>query len=196
MNDRDEAFVVAVSGMSGAGKSSVVRKTVERLGDATALHFDDYAAESIYPPDLHDWLARGADVDEWKTPRLVADLRKLRRGPYAYVLVEEPFGKTRTEMRELIDLAAHLELPADVLLARRLLRRIEEERHQYGDRLVEQLHRDLRDHLATDRTLELTGAANARSAADVVLDGRQTIEEIAETLAEEIRRASSRRPPR
>lgn len=187
MSDRDHSLVVAVSGMSGAGKSSVVRRTVQLLGNATALHFDDYAADSEYPADLHDWFARGADVDEWKTPRLVADLRALRSGPYAYVLVEEPFGRTRAEMRDLIDLAAHLDLPSDVLLARRLLRRIEEERHQFGDGLIDQLRRDLREHLSTDRTLELTGAANARAAADIILDGRKSVEAIAETLTAEIR---------
>lgn len=183
---RNEAFVVAVSGMSGAGKSSVVRKTVERLGNATTLYFDDYVAGSIYPPDLQDWLARGADVDEWKTPRLAADLRALRNGPYEFVLVEEPFGRTRAEMRDLIDMAAHLDVPTDVLLARRLLRRLEEEREQYGDQLLDRLHGDLREHLATDRSLELAGNASAKAAADVVLDGRKSIDEIAEMLTREI----------
>jgi uridine kinase len=183
---RKEAFVVAVSGMSGAGKSTVVRRTVERLGNATALHFDDYVADSVYPPDLQDWLARGADVDEWKTPRLAADLRALRAGTHDYVLVEEPFGKMRAEMRGLIDLAAHLDVPADVLLARRLLRRLEEERAEFGDQLLDKLHGDLREHLATDRSLELTGNTTAKAAADIVLDGRRTIDEIAQTLADEI----------
>lgn len=187
MNDRrNEAFVVAVSGMSGAGKSSVVRKTVEQLGNATALHFDAYAADSIYPPDLRDWLRRGADVDEWKTPRLAADLRELRSGPFEFVLVEEPFGRTRAELRDVIDLAAHLDVPTDVLLARRLLRRLEEEREQYGDQVLDRLHRDLREHLAADRSLELAGAASAKAAADVILDGTKMIDEIAETLAREI----------
>lgn len=174
--------------MSGAGKSSVIRHTVERLGYATALHFDDYVAESVYPPDLRDWLARGADVDEWKTPKLVADLRKLRSGPFRYVLVEEPFGRTRAEMRDLINMAAHLDVPTDVLLARRLLRRLNEEREEFGDRLLDRLHDDLREHLATDRSLELAGGASAKAAADVILDGKKTIDEIAATLAAEVLR--------
>ena len=187
MSDRrNEAFVVAVSGMSGAGKTSVVRDAVARLGSATSLHFDDYAADSIYPADLHDWLQRGADVDEWKTPRLAADLRALRAGSHDFVLIEEPFGRRRAELRDLIDFAVHLDVPADVLLARRLLRRLEEEREQFGDAVIDRLHRDLREHLATDRSLEIAGAASARDAADFVLDGRRSIDEIARTLVDEI----------
>lgn len=188
MNDRnEEAFVVAISGMSGAGKSSVVRGTLERLGNATALYFDDYVARSTYPPDLHDWLARGADVDEWKTPHLAADLRALRAArTYAFVLVEEPFGRRRAEMHGLIDASAHLDVPTDVLLARRLLRRLTEEREQFGDRLLDRLHLDLTEHLVTDRSLEIAGAASARAAADIVLDGRKTLDELSEALANEI----------
>lgn len=190
-----EAFVVAVSGMSGAGKTSVVRQTVERLGNATALFFDDYIRVSTYPPDLMDWLARGADVDEWKTPQLAADLRALRTsGEFDYVVMEEPFGRKRAEMRGLIDMAAHLDVPSDVLLARRLLRRLEEERHQFGDAVLDRVHQDLREHLSTDRTLELAGAESAKASADIVLDGRKTLDEIVTRLVEEVeRRASARR---
>jgi hypothetical protein len=73
-----------------------------------------------------------------------------------------------------------------VLLARRLLRRLTEEREQFGDGLLDQLHRDLTEHLTTDRSLELAGAASARAAADIVLDGRKTLDELSETLANEI----------
>lgn len=195
MSDRsEEAFVVAISGMSGAGKSSVVRRTLDRLGNATALYFDDYMSVSTYPADLLDWLARGADVDEWKTPQFAADLRSVRRsGEHAFVLVEEPFGRRRAEVRDLIDVSAHIDVPADVLLARRLLRRLTEEREQFGNELLHRLHRDLTEHLTTDRSLEIAGAASARAAADIVLDGRKSIDELADVLAGEIVRRAAQR---
>jgi ABC-type multidrug transport system ATPase subunit len=40
------AFVIAVSGPSGAGKSTVVRTLAARLGEAMALYFDDWPAQS------------------------------------------------------------------------------------------------------------------------------------------------------
>ena len=193
--------MIAVSGISGAGKSSVIARALVLLGDAVSLRFDDYTAVSTYPADLGAWAARGANVDEFLTPQLASDLRALRSGqpiappsattqiiPAAFILVEEPFGKMRSEMQELIDLAAHIDVPPDVLLARRLLRRLREERHEYGERIAEQLERDLEAHLSRGRGLDALGSQAIRDHADVVLDGTKTIDELAETLVTEIRR--------
>jgi uridine kinase len=198
-----QPYVVAVSGISGSGKSSVIRRAVERLGDAVSIHFDDYASVSTFPENLQEWLAQGADVNAFRTPRLADDLRTLRAGaaialpddrgvvsPAAIVLFEEPFGRMRREMTPLIDFVAHLDVPADVLLARRLLRRLEEER-AIGDGLYDLLHRELQRYLASGRELEARGAAVIRAEADVVLDGTQTVDEIAGALAVYIR---ERRP--
>jgi uridine kinase len=180
------AYVVAVSGISGAGKTSVIRRAAGLLEPAACLYFDDYAASSTYPPDLKEWVERGANVDEWQTPQLAADLRALREGPNAVVLVEEPFGKLRREMAGLIDLAIHLDVPGDVLLARRLMRRIEEQRD--SEELIERLEHDLRHHLAAGRKLDALGTAEARKAADIVVDATVSIDEIAERVVAEIRR--------
>jgi uridine kinase len=194
-----QPYVVAVSGLSGSGKSSVIQRTLELLGDAVAIQFDDYASVGAFPEDLKEWLARGADVDAFQTPHLANDLRTLRSGasvtlpgergvvlPAAFILVEEPFGRMRAEMAPLIDFAAHLEVPADMIFARRLLRRLEEERH-LGDALYGRLENDLHRHLAEGRELDARGAVAIRAAADVVLDGMRTVDEIAQTLAEHIR---------
>lgn len=194
-------YVVAVSGMSGAGKTSVVRRAVEILGDAVALHFDDYISVSTYPSDLEQWLVEGADVDVWKTPRLAEDVRALRAGraialpesgtvvePADVLVLEEPFGKMRREMAGLIDLAVHIDVPADVMLARRLLRRISEEGEQYGERLLDQLRQDLEHHIASGRLLQARGAVVARDAADLVLEGTRTIDDLAQAVVDEVRR--------
>ena len=194
-------YVVAVSGMSGAGKTRVVRRAVEILGNAAALHFDDYISVSTYPPDLQQWLAEGADVDVWRTPRLADDIRALRAGkaivlpesgvvvePAEVLVLEEPFGKMRREMAGLIDLALHIDVPIDVMLARRLLRRLSEEREQYGESLLDQLRSDLEHHIGSGRLLQARGAVVARDAADVVLEGTLSIDELARAVADEVRR--------
>ena len=194
-------YVVAVSGMSGAGKTRVVRRAVEILGNAAALHFDDYISVSTYPPDLQQWLAEGADVDVWRTPRLSDDIRALRAGkaivlpesgvvvePAEVLVLEEPFGKMRREMAGLIDLALHIDVPIDVMLARRLLRRLSEEREQYGESLLDQLRSDLEHHVASGRLLQARGAVVARDAADVVLEGTLSIDELARAVADEVRK--------
>lgn len=127
-------FVVAISGPSGAGKSTAVRNLIARLGDATALYFDDYEATSTYP-EMAQWLADGADPNQFQTPRLSADLRALRAGgsitlpqpgqviqPARVIVLEEPFGRERAEIADLIDFVVCLDLPLEIALARKLLR--------------------------------------------------------------------------
>ena len=196
-------FVTAVSGVSGAGKTSLVDSTVALLGDAVSLHFDDYAAVSTYPADLRAWMDAGADVDEWKTPALAADLRRLRAGepitlpnsdriihPARWILVEEPFSRLRREMAGLIDLAVHIDVPGDVLLARRLLRRIAEHRHLPHDTLVDHLQRDLEHHVTAGHALDTLAAVMIRDSADLHLDGREGVEALARQLAEAMRERS------
>lgn len=189
-------FVTAVSGVSGAGKSSVIGRTVSLLGDAVALYFDDYEPVSSYPEDLRKWMDAGADVDAWKTPRFSADLARLRAGqaielpesgrvvrPARWILVEEPFAKLRREMDGLIDFAVQIEVPGDVLLARRLLRRMGEERDRYGDALLDQLRKDLEQHLKAGHELDTLAAMMIRGSADLHLDGRESVETLARQLA-------------
>jgi uridine kinase len=144
-------YVVAVTGVSGAGKSSVIRRSIELLGEGAALYFDDYRESSVYPADLKDWVARGADVNEFKTPHFSADLRRMRAELEAdLIFVEEPFGKMRREMAGLIELAIYIEVPPDILLARRLLR---------DATTIEKVVRDLKYHLATGHDMDALAAA-------------------------------------
>jgi uridine kinase len=198
-------FVIAVSGFSGAGKTSLVERTADLLGNASRLHFDDYRSVSTYPQDLKAWLDAGADPDAWETPRLASDLRRLRSGeavgmldgtvvePSQFIVLEEPFGRSRRETSELIDLVAHLEVPADVLLARRLLRLLEDEAGGRGPELIERLIHDLRHHLAAGRELAAAADAHVRRTADLVLDGLKPVDELAATLIAEVRRVRGTR---
>jgi hypothetical protein len=104
------------------------------LGDAVALYFDDYETSSIYP-DLNQWLAQGADPNQFQTPQLSSDLRALRAGtaitlphngdvvqPARVIVLEEPFGRERAEIAGLIDVVVCIDLPLAIALARKLMR--------------------------------------------------------------------------
>src|SRR5262249_53334721 len=127
--------VIALSGVSCAGKSSLMRKTAELLGEAACLEFDDYNGVSFYPPDLSAWVAAGADPDEWRTPEFAAALQALRQGqrvtlpegkgvvePRPYLVVEEPFGRARREVSASLDYVVYLDLPLDIAMIRKLRR--------------------------------------------------------------------------
>jgi uridine kinase len=131
--------VIAVCGSSsGAGKSTLVRRLSEVIPNSTSLFFDAYHETTSYPPNLYKDLAEGKNVDPSliQSPIFYQDLVSLveerevidpwnrRLRPAKYILVEEPFGKLRTGMREIIHYLIGVEIPLDMALARRILRNI------------------------------------------------------------------------
>ena len=58
-----KCFVIAISAISGGGKSTLAKSLLPLLGDATTLSFDDYAPvycpTSVYPHDFRRWLEEG-----------------------------------------------------------------------------------------------------------------------------------------
>jgi len=127
-------YIIAVSSVSGGGKTTLVKRTADFL-KATALFFDDYAAVSKYPSDIKKWVEDGADVNEWKTPQFAQDLAALRNGnsilspidgvnilPSEFIVIEEPMGRERAEMASLIDFVVVIDTPLEIALTRRLLR--------------------------------------------------------------------------
>jgi uridine kinase len=192
------AFVVSVSGTSGAGKSSVIEKTAALLASAITLHFDDYVTLGNDIAEIRAWVDAGADLDAIKTPGLADDLRKLRSReaihlpntgrriePADVIILEEPFGRSRGELSSLIDFAVFIDAPADVALTRRLLREIETWQEEPG-RLIGALDIQLKAYLAAGRDAYLAASRAARESADLVLDGMHSVDELAATLVGEI----------
>jgi len=142
-----ERFVIAVSAVSGGGKTALVKKTAKLLG-GTSLFFDDYVRfPNGYPTlcrspkDLTQWLNNGANMNEWNTPQFVkftADVAALKRGKNVvspvsgenilsneFIVIENPIGRCSNKMAEVINLMVVIDTPLDIALARRLLRDID-----------------------------------------------------------------------
>ncbi len=192
------AYVIAVCGTSGAGKTTVVRRTAKRLGDAACLHFDDYAAVSSYPADIGAWIELGGDLSEWRTPQLTEDLRRLKAGhavhdplgrgavePAAFVVVEEPFGRLRPEIGHLIDLVAFVDVPMDIALVRRMLREFADGAPRHPDGYATRLRELLTHYLREGRDAYLAGIRLVRPPSDLILNGTRPVEELAQTIATE-----------
>lgn len=58
--------VIAISGASGAGKTTIVKQLAEAFNSQFLL-FDHHANADTYPEDMKKWLESGANVSAIKT---------------------------------------------------------------------------------------------------------------------------------
>nr|WP_269082175.1 AAA family ATPase [Thalassomonas actiniarum] len=128
----DKVKVIAISGVSGCGKTSVIKQLAKEFS-CPYLLFDDHTDENTYPNDMKLWFKHGADVAEIKTPKFVNSLRHLKaKSNNAFIFIEEPFGRCRDSIASLIDYVVLLDLPMEVCLSRVIMRHI---KHASGDSL-------------------------------------------------------------
>ncbi|MEP4038005.1 hypothetical protein [Pseudophaeobacter sp.] len=189
-------IVVVISGTSGAGKSTLMRHLAELRGGAALMYFDDYVELGTEAGDIQQWVAAGAPADAVETPRLTDDLTALRSNrtvhppgrsaavaPAELILLEEPFGRARSAIAPLIDLALHLELPPDIALARRSLRRAQAQPEtadpDWHANTLEDLAAQFQAYLGPQRQAYRLAEAQAKALADVVLDGLHPIPDLA-----------------
>lgn len=192
------SFVITVSGVSGAGKSSTVRVIAEKLGSASCFYFDDYGEAMQQPEDAMQWIADGADLTAFVLPEFGRDVHKLRQGetvvtptgrrvdPTPFLVVEEPFGRGRKDMEGLIDFSVCLNVPMEVALARRLLDVVErwdgevEGRFQWiGNYLNAYLFQGMREaYIAINQRV--------MERCDLILDGTRPAEENAQKVVEAV----------
>lgn len=206
-------FVVAVSSVSGGGKTTLVKKTAEWL-NASWLLFDEYKTVSHYPKDVRKWVDDGADVDEWKTPQFARDVAALKRGatvpsprdgrivePSEYILIEEPMGRARAEMAPHIDFVAVIDTPLEIALCRGVMRDashwlVEDPEDASKKQLVDSqkglwdyLRGYLGYYLYVLREFYIAVYEQAAATCDLVLDGTLTPDELAEQLVAAVKKA-------
>ncbi len=116
--------VIAITGASGSGKTSVVKQMSLRFS-CPYLLFDDYVDSNTYPKDIKRWFERGANLSEITTPRLVSSLNELKeKSSSPFLFIEEPFGRLRNPMSPLIDDVILLDIPMEVCLSRVIMRNL------------------------------------------------------------------------
>lgn len=170
--------VIAISGPSGSGKTTVVKQLAE-LFNSPALHFDDYVDEHTYPEDMTAWLRRGADTTEIKTPRLIAELQhQIGTCQSQFIFVEEPFGRSREPVAQLIDYVVLLDIPLEICLARVIARNID----RNGQQATEFINTYLQKYESYLRNIYHKTTAQARTGAELVISEPDPILYIADII--------------
>jgi len=74
------AKIIGITGVSGAGKTTLSRALSKKFGSATVVHWDDFDDLTQSPADYVEWYKRGGTHDEWKAEDLAQTLSILKQG--------------------------------------------------------------------------------------------------------------------
>ncbi|NIK12273.1 AAA family ATPase [Alkalibacillus almallahensis] len=173
--------VIAVSSVCGGGKTTVTNELRGKLGNAEALHFDNYNFNEA-PDDLIKWVEQGADYNQWNLSPLIADLESLleRDNPPEYIILDYPFSYKNDDLKSLINFSIYIDTPLDIAMARRLAR-------DYHNATSGEIQNDLNFYLNYGRTAYLEMENTIKPNADFVIDGSLTVFDIVDTILKELR---------
>ncbi|GLX77329.1 hypothetical protein tinsulaeT_06690 [Thalassotalea insulae] len=170
----NKAKVVAISGVSGSGKTSVIRSLSKKFS-CPFLLFDDHTDENTYPKDMKRWHHNGADASNIKTPKLIDALHQLISDSNSdYVFIEEPFGRSRDSISSLIDYVILLDMPMEICLSRVIMRNIN---HPNSDSLnaIAQYLSMYEDHF---REIYIESTHQIREDCDLIIQQVDSVESI------------------
>ena len=165
--------IIAVSGVSGAGKTTIVKQLANELS-CPYLLFDDHTDCNTYPKNMKQWLIQGGDVSLIKTPKLVSTLQShISESCRPYIFIEEPFGKERDSISSLIDSVILLDPPMELCLARIISRHTQEPNANSIDAISRYLEK-YQDHL---REIYILAANSVRNHANLIISDVISIED-------------------
>jgi uridine kinase len=172
--------IVALSGVSGCGKTSVVKQLSE-VFCCPYLLFDDYTEHNTYPTDMKGWFDNGANISLIRTPRFVSALRQLKtQGEHEYIFIEEPFGRCRDLMAPLIDYVVLLDQPMEVCLSRLIMRHIKHSPSDPSNSIAEYLLK-YDSHL---RQIYIEATNQVRENCDLVIERVASVELTSESISD------------
>lgn len=197
-------FVIAISSISGGGKSVVVKKLAEKLTDSCSIHFDDYETPDTYPKNPLDLMKNGVDFNMVKSPLLAQHLQALKNGepvttprgevlsPTRFIIFEGPLGYAQHETGQFIDFLVFIDTPLEVGLARRFVRSFATSHYEDKNRdqlilLIKELERFTHEYLLWTRNAYQALVDVVRPISNMVVNGEQTPETLAQAIIQALK---------
>ena len=196
--------VIAISSVSGGGKSVVVKKLAELLDNSVAIYFDDYETPDTYPKNPLDLMKNGVDFNVVKSPLLAEHLQALKNGetvttprgevlePADFIIYEGPLGYAQHETGRFIDFLVFIDTPLEIGLARRFGRAFSTSHYEEMDRdqlvrLVKSLQVYANEYVAWTQKAYFAQREIIRPASDLILDWEQPPEALAKAIIQALK---------
>jgi uridine kinase len=180
-------YVIAISSVSGGGKTALSTLLQKRLPASVLFRFDDFDDTNLHPENYYEWSRRGGDLLEFDCPGMAQAVdQTIQQGELEYIVLDYPFGRGHPRLREVIDLAIFIDTPLDVAMARRILRDYPSESGASPAEELSRLRTELAYYLEKARYPYLD-MDRQKPTSDLVLNGWRGLEELKDQILERLR---------
>jgi uridine kinase len=193
----DRAFVLALSGIPGAGKSTLTRQLNTTFPRSRVVYYDQFETITrMGHEQVRAWFKRGGDPNEFALSELAAELTRQTQRPSEdgrrpLVIFETPFGRMHRTTGAFIDFLVWIDTPLDLALARATLSFLHTAKREKSGQLALAFIKWQEQYMMNYpivRPMYVAQRETILRAADLVIDGNLATEDsasaIIKTLAE------------
>ena len=194
----ERAFVVGLSGVPGAGKTTLTQLLLQNYRQAQAVYYDQFQTVTrMSPTQIREWFARGGDPNEFPLAELLSELRRRTQIPAGagrrpLALFETPFGRLHRATGAFVDFLIWIDTPFDVALSRAVLAFLDAAQRDKAPNAPSDFLRWQRQYMLnypSIRALYVAQRDSISSSADLVVDGGKSSADLA---AEVVRALAAR----